>query len=29
LVPDLDRFIHEGYRQVDVVDGVTIWERLP
>jgi hypothetical protein len=27
LVPDLDRFIHEGYRQLAVVDGVTVWQR--
>jgi hypothetical protein len=27
LVPDVDRFIHDGYEQVDVVDGVTIWQR--
>ena len=28
LVPDLDRFIHDGYRQIGVVDGVTIWQRM-
>jgi hypothetical protein len=27
LLPDLDRFIHDGYEQVDIVDGVTIWQR--
>jgi hypothetical protein len=27
LVPDLDRFIHDGYRQIAVVDGVTVWQR--
>jgi hypothetical protein len=27
LLPDLDRFIHDGYEQVDTVDGVTIWQR--
>ncbi|MEY2414901.1 MAG: hypothetical protein QOH53_235, partial [Ilumatobacteraceae bacterium] len=27
LLPDLERFIHDGYEQVDIVDGVTIWRR--
>jgi hypothetical protein len=27
LLPDLERFIDDGYEQVDVVDGVTIWQR--
>ena len=27
LVPALDRFIHDGYRQIAVVDGVTVWQR--
>ena len=27
LVPDLDRFIRDGYEQVDVIDGVTVWQR--
>ena len=27
LLPDVDRFIHNGYQQVDIVDGVTIWQR--
>jgi len=27
LLPDLERFIHDGYEQVDIVDGVTIWQR--
>jgi hypothetical protein len=27
LVPALDRYIHDGYRQIAVVDGVTVWQR--
>jgi hypothetical protein len=27
LVPTIDRFIHDGYRQIAVVDGVTVWQR--
>jgi hypothetical protein len=27
LLPELDRFIHDGYQQVAVVDGVTVWQR--
>jgi len=29
LLPDLDRFIHDGYQQVGAIDGVTIWQRFP
>jgi hypothetical protein len=29
LLPGLDRFVHDGYRQVAVVSGVTVWQRLP
>ena len=27
LLPELDQFIHDGYQQVAVVDGVTVWQR--
>lgn len=27
LLPDVDRFLHDGYQQVAVVDGVTVWQR--
>jgi hypothetical protein len=27
LVPALDRFIHDGYLEIAVVDGVTVWQR--
>ena len=27
LIPAVDRFIHDGYRRVAVVDGVTVWQR--
>jgi hypothetical protein len=27
LVPALDRYIHDGYVQVAVVDDVTVWQR--
>ena len=27
LVPELDRFVHDGYEPVAVVDGVTVWQR--
>ena len=27
LLPDLARFIHDGYQRVGTVDGVTIWQR--
>jgi hypothetical protein len=27
LVPDLERFIHDGYDRVAVVDGVAVWRR--
>jgi hypothetical protein len=27
LVPELDRFIHEGYQRITSVDGVDIWKR--
>jgi hypothetical protein len=27
-VPELDRFIHDGYQQIAVVDGVTVWQRI-
>ena len=27
LLPEVERFIHDGYEQVDIVDGVTIWQR--
>jgi hypothetical protein len=27
LLPDLDRFIHDGYVRVTSVDGVTVWQR--
>jgi hypothetical protein len=29
LLPHLDRFIHDGYQQVAVVDGVNVWQRRP
>jgi hypothetical protein len=29
LVPELQAFITDGYRQLAVVDGVTVWQRLP
>lgn len=29
LLPDLDRFIHDGYQQVGIVDGVAVWHRQP
>jgi hypothetical protein len=27
LIPEVDRFIHDGYHLVAVVDGVTVWQR--
>lgn len=27
LLPDLERFIQDRYQRVDIVDGVTIWQR--
>ena len=27
LIPELDRFIHEGYQRITSVDGVDIWKR--
>ncbi|MEP7047157.1 MAG: hypothetical protein ABI949_10770 [Ilumatobacteraceae bacterium] len=27
LVPDLERFIHDGYRQLGTVDDVAVWQR--
>lgn len=27
LLVDLDRFIHDGYQQIDIIDGVTVWQR--
>ena len=27
LIPEVDRFIHDGYHLVRVVDGVTVWQR--
>jgi hypothetical protein len=27
LVPDVDSFIHDGYQQAGIVDGVTVWQR--
>jgi hypothetical protein len=27
LVPELETFINDGYRQIAVVDGVTVWQR--
>lgn len=27
LVPELQAFITDGYRQIAVVDGVTVWQR--
>jgi hypothetical protein len=27
LIPELDRFVHDGYDLVTMVDGVDIWRR--
>jgi hypothetical protein len=27
LIPEVDRFIHDGYHRVAIVDGVTVWQR--
>jgi hypothetical protein len=29
LLPDLNRFIHDGYQPIGTIDGVTIWQRFP
>jgi hypothetical protein len=29
LLPDLARFIHDGYQPVGAIGGVTIWQRFP
>ena len=29
LLPELDRFIHDGYLRITSVDGVDIWQRRP
>jgi hypothetical protein len=29
LIPELDRFIHDGYEQITSVDSVAIWQRKP
>jgi hypothetical protein len=28
LIPDLDQLIHSEYRQLAIVDGVTVWQRI-